>query len=164
MERTVSQSASQSETSTPPRMLAPERTQSSGMNHLASAQNPMAVYNGQSWMFWAARDKSALKAKNNENERPNLDPRMSQVSQISKLTSELALSDQEHDNHDEDTVSRGDRSEIHCTNCGFAEFKVKFVTGEKVLACGRCGSMVDEERGGEEGQVEDRNAYRRFYT
>jgi hypothetical protein len=111
-------------------------------------------------MFWTGRDKSVLKAKNNENGRPNLDPRMSQASQISKLTSELELSE----GPDEDVASRGDRSEVHCTSCDGAEFKVKFAAGEKVLACVRCGSRVDEEREGEEVVVEDRNAYRRFYT
>lgn len=179
MERTTSQSASQSrsEISTPPRMLAPERTHSSGYQQLAPPENPMAVYNGQSWGFWNMREHFGNK-KGNEDNRPNLDPRFSQASQISKLTDELTLSDQEH-GHDEDGRRRGhgDRSEVVCKSCGGGEFKIRFVGGDKVLACGRCGTVVDEdehehgergdgdvERKGEQVVGEDQNPYRRFYT
>jgi WD40 repeat protein len=137
MERTPPQSISQSETSTPPRIQEPERTNSSGYH--ASPQNPMAVYNGQSWMFWTSRDKSTLNGNNSENDRPNLDARISEVSQLSRLTSELSSPGRE----EEDGLSRGDRSEVHCKNCGGAEFKVRFVSGEKVLACVTCGELVD---------------------
>lgn len=116
--------------------------------------------------------------KGNEDNRPNLDPRFSQASQISKLTDELTLSDQEH-GHDEDGRRRGhgDRSEVVCKSCGGGEFKIRFVGGDKVLACGRCGTVVDEdehehgergdgdvERKGEQVVGEDQNPYRRFYT
>jgi WD40 repeat protein len=148
MERTPSQSVTQSEASTPPRMLEPERTNSSGYsNHLASAQNPMAVYNGQSWMFWATRDKKMQPS--NENNRPNLDARTSGISQLSKLTDELSAQDREGDDDD-------------CQYCGSEEFEVKFVGGEKVLACGSCGRTVDERV--DEKKEENRNAYSRFYT
>lgn len=99
----------------------------------------MAVYNGQSWMFWTSRDKSTLNGNNSENDRPNLDARISEVSQLSRLTSELSSPGRE----EEDGLSRGDRSEVHCKNCGGAEFKVRFVSGEKVLACVTCGELVD---------------------
>lgn len=186
MERTTSQSASQShsEISTPPRMLAPERTHSSGYQQLAPPENPLAVYNGQSWGFWNMREHFGGKNKGNGNgnlnDRPNLDPRVSQASQVSKLTDELALSEGEHGHGNEDGDG-DDRNEVVCKSCGGGEFKVRFVGGEKVLACGRCGFVVDEEEGGELGRNggrdggdvekkgeeragEDRNMYRRFYT
>jgi WD40 repeat protein len=165
MERTPSQSATQSETSTPPRMLAPERTNSSG-NPLASRQNPLAVYNGQSWLFWTSRENKVMQSrKNQENDRPNLDARMSEVSQLSKLTSELAFSDEGHNDDKEDAISHGERSEVHCRQCGSAEFKVRSLGGNKKLACGRCGSAIDEDVGTENrGGGEDRNTYARFYT
>jgi uncharacterized C2H2 Zn-finger protein len=170
MDRTLSQSASQSETSTPPRMLAPERTHSSGYQPLSSQQNPMAIYNGQSWMFWTAQDKSGLKSKNVENERPDIDSRLSGISQLSKLTSELTPSNTQSDDADGDAKSRGDRSEVHCRQCGGADFKVRFAKGEKVLACGRCGSLVDEDCSPTltgpslKMEMEDKNQYKRFYT
>lgn len=64
-------------------------------NRQPSDSNPLAVYNGQSWLFWSTRDKSSLTASNkNDVDRPGLDPRFSDVSQISRLTSEMDLSDQ----------------------------------------------------------------------
>jgi WD40 repeat protein len=169
MDRTLSQSASQSGTSTPPRMLAPERTHSSGYQPLASSQNPMAIYNGQSWMFWTARDKGGLKTKSDQNERPDMNARLSGISQLSKLTSELMPSDEEpHQDDDADAKSRGDRSEVHCRHCGGADFKVRFAKGDKVLACRECGNIVEEDGPPEavktKVEVDDRNAYRRFYT
>ncbi|KAH7384331.1 WD40-repeat-containing domain protein [Phaeosphaeria sp. MPI-PUGE-AT-0046c] len=168
MERTTSQSASQSEILSPPLMLAPERTHSSGYQQLAPPENPLAVYNGQSWGFWNMREHFQNN-KNSQNDRPNLDPRVSQVSQVSKLTDELALSDGGH--NEDDAASRGDRSEVVCKQCGGGEFKVRFVGGEKVLACGKCGTVVDEEvedrkdrEKEKKEEVVDRNAYRRFYT
>jgi ribosomal protein S27AE len=100
--------------------------------------------------------------KNKEN-RPTLDARMSAVSQLSKLTSELALSDEEHDHDKEDVASHGGKSEVHCRQCGGADFKVRHVSGERVLACGRCGMIVEEDVG-EEVKQEETNAYARFYT
>ncbi|KAF7678517.1 wd40 repeat-like protein [Alternaria burnsii] len=53
------------------------------------SRNPLAVYNGQSWLFWTNRDKSALTAGNvRDEERPELLGRMSTISQISRLTDE----------------------------------------------------------------------------
>jgi WD40 repeat protein len=161
MERTPSQTPSQSETSTPPRMLGPERTHSGYSNPAAAQHNPLAIYNGQSWLFWTSREKSAMETrKKKDANRPNLDPRMSQISQLSKLTSELAFSDEDDK---EDVISHGEKSEVHCRQCGGADFKVRHVGGKKVLACGRCGSAVEEDVG-EEVKQEDRNAYARFYT
>lgn len=128
------------------------------------------------------REHFGNKMKNDGNDRPNLDPRVSQASQVSKLTDELVLSDQEHGHGHEDAESRGDgdRSEVMCKQCGGGEFKIRFVGGEKVLACGRCGVVVEEEIEGEVGQEKDgvrrkdekgevvvgvdQNPYRRFYT
>jgi WD40 repeat protein len=156
IERTPSQSISQSETSTPPRILGPERTNSSGYSHhLASEQNPMAVYNGQSWMFWTGNNKKVLNSQ--ENNRPNLDARASGISQISRLTSEL--SNQGLDDGEEDGE---DRSGVHCKHCGSEEFKIKFINGKKVLACGVCERSVDA--GVDKKKEENQNAYSQFYT
>jgi WD40 repeat protein len=163
IERTPSQTPSQSETSTPPRMLGPERTHSGNTNQFASQQNPLAIYNGQSWLFWTSREKNVMGSGKNKENRPNLDPRMSAVSQLSKLTSELALSDEEHDHDKEDVASHGGRSEVHCRQCGGADFKVRHVSGERLLACGQCGMIVEEDVG-EDIKQEERNAYARFYT
>lgn len=65
-------------------------------NRQPSDSNPLAVYNGQSWLFWSTRDKSSLTAADADDfDRPGFGPRFSDVSQISKLTSEMDLSDQE---------------------------------------------------------------------
>ena len=69
----------------------------------------------------------------------NLSPRISNASQISRLTSEL--SDQGHsgdDHEDEDHME-----DIKCRYCGGEEFKVRFQEGEKVLVCGNCARVVD---------------------
>jgi hypothetical protein len=148
MEHTPSQSVTHSETSTPSRMLHPERTNSSGYsNHLASAQNPMAVHNGQSWMFWATRNKKMQPG--HEDNRPTLDARTSGISQLSKLTDELSA--QGHQSEDGE-----------CQYCGSEEFAVKFVGEKKVLACGSCGRTVDESV--DKAKEENQNAYSRFYT
>lgn len=153
IERTPSQSATHSETSTPPRMLAPDRPQSTTLN--ASNANPMALNNGQSWLFWTSnREKMANQGQRNENERPTLDNRASGISQLSKLTSAFTPSEEER-----------------CRHCGSEEFKVRFVGGEKVLGCGGCGEVVEEDddragRGEGRKGVRDRgrNAHSRFYT
>jgi len=98
-----------------------------------------------------------------EKDRPNLDPRFSEVSQLSRLTSEL--SDQGHSAGEDDVGSKGE-SEIHCRHCGSEEFKVRFAGEEKVFACGRCGRRIDEKDDGgkEKVAVGDSNAYRKYYT
>jgi ribosomal protein S27AE len=127
-------------------------------------QNPMAVYNGQSWLFWSSNKKDTLRPRTNEDDRPNLGPRLSEASQVSKLTderSDLGHSEEEDSGHE---MSEG-RSRVHCGHCGSDEFTVRFASGEKILVCGKCGSMVDEEDGGEgDGKVDEQNAYRSFYT
>jgi ribosomal protein L37AE/L43A len=118
----------------------------------------MAVIDGQSWAFWARRDKSHLTTSSNDVDRPNLDARPSEISELSRLTDELS-------DHEQDAVSGDDRSKVHCMQCGSEEFKIKFTSGEKVLVCVKCGKIVDD--GADDGgtrQATDRNAYRRFYT
>ncbi|KAH3912890.1 hypothetical protein HBH56_108830 [Parastagonospora nodorum] len=140
IDRTPSQSATQSETSTPPRMLAPDRPHPPTLN--PSTQNPLAVYNGQSWLFWSSkRDKKVM--GQNENERPTYESRASGISQISKLTSELGLSEDEE----------------RCKYCESEKFEVRIVQGKKVLGCGGCGREVTGDAGGDGG-----NGYSRFYT
>jgi hypothetical protein len=107
----------------------------------------MAVYNGQSWMFWATRDKKMQPG--NENNRPNLDARTSGISQLSKLTDELSAQGRQSE-------------EDECQYCGSEEFEVKLVSGEKVLACGSCGRTEDE--GVDKRKEENQNAYSQFYT
>jgi WD40 repeat protein len=93
MSRTTSaRSASQSESSCP--LKEPPQP---------SASNPLAVYNGQSWMFWTNRDKSSLTA-----ERPELQGRMSTLSQISRLTDET---DGSRDGDGEGGAERRDRDD-----------------------------------------------------
>lgn len=77
----------------------------------------------------------------NETERPQYDSRASGISQISKLTSEMGLSEDEE----------------RCKHCESEKFEVRMVQGERVLGCGGCGREV----GGEEGKG---NKYSRFYT
>jgi hypothetical protein len=91
-----------------------------------------------------------------ENERPGLDNRASGISQLSKLTSEFAPSEEEED---------------RCRHCGSEEFKVTFIGGEKQLVCGGCGRADDEdtsererEHGVEKKGEGETNKYRRFYT
>lgn len=146
----------QSEDSAPPRahnILGPERTHSDdnpSQQHDAT-RNPLAVYNGQSWLFWSSPKHNTIPRIEtpDENGRPNLDGRVSGVSQLSRLTSEMS-----------------DENEIKCRECGGEEFKVKFVGGGKVLACGRCGREVDDEMGEDAGggAEGERNAYRKYYT
>lgn len=166
VERTTSIDASQSEDSTPPHIIGPERTHSSTNDAALSQQNPMAVFNGQSWMFWSSNKKGTLKSRANENDRPNLDPRTSEVSQISKLTDERSdLGHSDAEEHMDESSEDGSRNRVHCRHCGSEEFKMRFANGEKILVCGKCGSTVDEEDDVElHGRVEDRNAYSRFYT
>jgi WD40 repeat protein len=74
-----SESVSQSEASSP--LKEPPRPN--------TETNPLAVYNGQSWLFWTGRDKSGLTTSNQES-RPDLHGRMSTLSQISRLTDEMS--------------------------------------------------------------------------
>jgi ribosomal protein S27E len=124
----------------------------------------MAVYNGQSWLFWSSNKKDTLRPRTNEDDRPNLGPRLSEASQVSKLTDERSDLGHSEEEDSRDEMSEG-RSRVHCGHCGGDEFTVRFASGEKILVCGKCGSMVDEEDGGEvSGKPADQNAYSRFYT
>lgn len=95
MDRTTTslRSASQSEASSPIKepytVTADPDDEANSHGQRASSTNPLALYNGQSWLFWTNRDKSALTAGNKkEVERPDLLGRMSTLSQISRLTDE----------------------------------------------------------------------------
>lgn len=113
-------------------------------NRQSSASNPLALYNGQSWLFWSTRDKSSLTASNTHNEHNmNLSPRISNASQISRLTSEA--SDQGHSAEEEDEDGDGDGRDdgVKCRHCGGEEFKVRFQEGEKVLVCRDCARVVE---------------------
>ncbi|KAI4617588.1 uncharacterized protein J4E87_008224 [Alternaria ethzedia] len=95
MDRTTTslRSASQSEASSPIKepytVTAEPEDEKKSQGQRASSTNPLALYNGQSWLFWTNRDKSALTAGNKkEAERPDLLGRMSTLSQISRLTDE----------------------------------------------------------------------------
>ncbi|KAF1846964.1 WD40 repeat-like protein [Cucurbitaria berberidis CBS 394.84] len=139
IERTTStQSVSHSENSSSPHkqpLTQAEPELYDSFDRRPSASNPLAVYNGQSWAFWSTRDKSGLTASNADDDRPNLNPRLSNASQISKLTSEM--SDPGHSGDE----SRKD--DIQCIKCGSEEFKVRFQEGEKVLVCGVCARVVE---------------------
>jgi hypothetical protein len=58
--------------------------------HPPSDANPLAVYNGQSWLFWTSNTKKPMGGGANtaNGNRPDLLGRMSTLSQISKLTDE----------------------------------------------------------------------------
>jgi len=153
----IDRGALQREDSTlpPPHILGPERTHSDTTPQRDPDRNPMAVYNGQSWLFWSNANKphpnSAIPqiVTPEENGRPNLDARASAASQLSRLTSEIS-----------------DENEIRCGGCGGEDFRVKSVGGEKVLCCGRCGRVVEdgEGEGAERGEEGGGKAYRKYYT
>ncbi|KAG9191066.1 hypothetical protein G6011_09154 [Alternaria panax] len=95
MDRTTTslRSTSYSEASSP---LKEPPTAAADHETGARSSNPLAVYNGQSWLFWTSRDKSALTAGNaRDAERPELLDRMSTISQISRLTDERSDEERE---------------------------------------------------------------------
>lgn len=64
-----------------------------------SASNPLAVYGGQSWLFWTASDRMAEAGKQGKEggkDRPALDPRFSDISRISGV-SRLTADESEED-------------------------------------------------------------------
>jgi WD40 repeat protein len=101
MDRTTTsiRSASHSEASSPikePYTVTADPDDEEATSHAqpATSNNPLALYNGQSWLFWSNRDRSALTAGNKrEAERPDLLGRMSTISQISRLTDERSEGD-----------------------------------------------------------------------
>ena len=100
--------------------------------------NPLAVYNGQSWLFWSTHEKSSLTAP--EEGRPGLGPRgseLSGISQVSRLTSEL--SDQGNGENEDDKKDEGD---TRCERCGSEDSKVQFEAGNKILVCDDCGTII----------------------
>ena len=99
-------------------------------NH-PSITNPLAIMNGQSWFFWAS------KGDHNRSQRPALDPRASQVSQltqVSRLTDELS--------EGEEVMGGGDE---RCRRCGGEDFEVatRGAGLDKVTLCKRCKAVVE---------------------
>lgn len=100
--------------SPPPQSTQPKLYQH--FNRQPSASNPLAVYDGQSWLFWSTRDKSRLTAPGGEDGRPGLDPRrsdnsqVSEVSQLSQLTDEISgVSGEEGEDKDEGLEKGGQK-------------------------------------------------------
>jgi hypothetical protein len=135
MDRTPEQSVTHSEDSTPPSIRGPERMHSDNRVE-REVQNPMAVYNGQSWLFWSSanKNKNMPRGENShENDRPMLDARTSGVSQLSRLTDELS-----------DDAGAG-------------------AADEQIGDRERSGKERGREK--EKGKrEEDRNGYRKYYT
>ncbi|KAL5115549.1 hypothetical protein ACEQ8H_006525 [Pleosporales sp. CAS-2024a] len=92
-------SQSQSETWTPPKIQRPIE---------AGIHNPLAVYNGQSWLFWSTNRDSI--ARNKKLDRPSLATRTSATSAISTLTSEEAEEKEEIDDARRRDEGRGKES------------------------------------------------------
>ena len=133
------ESTSQSEALlTPPRMDIPELTEppeepskETELKKHPSIVNPLAIINGQSWFFWAS------KGDHNKSQRPALDPRASQVSQltqVSRLTDELS--------EGEEVMESGDE---RCGRCGGGDFEVatKGAGLDQVTVCKRCRAVVE---------------------
>jgi WD40 repeat protein len=135
MDRTPEQSVTHSEDSTPPSVRGPERTYSDNRAE-REVQNPMAVYNGQSWLFWSSANKNKNMPRSetsHENDRPMLDARTSGVSQVSRLTDEMS----------DDAGAGANDEEI----------------GDRERSGKERGR--EKEKGRRE---EDRNGYRKYYT
>ncbi|KAF2734133.1 WD40 repeat-like protein [Polyplosphaeria fusca] len=100
--------------------------------HKASANNPLAVYNGQSWAFWNTSSQRKDTTTGNKLAPPPARPDLlTKVSTVSKLSSE----------HTDGSEVEDDR----CKKCGSDEFKVRNVRGvggksERRLVCGKCGT------------------------
>jgi hypothetical protein len=97
-----------------------------------SITNPLAIINGQSWFFWAN------KGDHNKSQRPALDPRASQVSQLTQvscLTDELSEGDEE-------VIEGGDE---RCGRCGGGDFEVatRGVGLDRVTVCKKCRAVVE---------------------
>jgi len=83
----ISPTTESSEASIPPEKEEPNQNPPNG--------NPLAIYGGQSWLFWTAnRDANTMKRKHHHNNDsthpPPLTPQFSNISQVSKLTDELS--------------------------------------------------------------------------
>lgn len=149
VERMPVQSATPSEMATPPRVDISEPSEPSEdpqnveLENHPSITNPLAIINGQSWFFWAS------KGGHNQSQRPALDTRgsqTSQVSQISRLTSEMSDGRSENE---EEVVS----AQRKCTRCGGEEFEIvsrgagqlngRNKAGERVTICKRCKAVAD---------------------
>lgn len=103
MDESRAESASEASTAPSPSKSAPQHHhhKSADFDRQPSVGNPLAVYGGQSWLFWTgARDKMRLRDEKRVEERreqesrgedrPGLDPRRSDVSAVSRLTDELS--------------------------------------------------------------------------
>ncbi len=96
IDRTPAQSLPSSRLSTPPLLNAPKESSElseppkpadTAPNNTLSPSliNPLAIINGQSWFFWTSKGD-----QNRGQKRPSLDPRGSQLSQLSRLTDEVS--------------------------------------------------------------------------
>lgn len=141
--RTPAHSASHSEVSTPPRIHVPDTPEVSERPELEShpfITNPLAIVNGQSWFFWTS------KADPNESERPSLNPRTSQLSQISRLTSELSDQGNSEDEEAEQETrkcARCDGKEFEVMTSGIGQYGGRHRNGEKVVICKNCRAVAD---------------------
>ncbi len=146
---------SQSDYLSPPHSKQSSSTTSQADKLFARKQsegNPLAVYNGQSWLFW--RDKGTLSITNNHPARPDFDKRLSGLSDVSKLTSELNDEEGVHTDDDDDEDEDGEKggedgTGIQCGRCGSEEFKVQAQAqdhgddDDKALVCVGCGKIFE---------------------
>ncbi|RMZ71237.1 WD repeat-containing 44 [Pyrenophora seminiperda CCB06] len=84
---TTSRSLSQSEFSSPLKEPPSDHRDANRLS-VNSSSNPLAVYNGQSWLFWTSRNKMSSSKKDESSSRPDPARRLSTLSQISRLTDE----------------------------------------------------------------------------
>lgn len=105
--------------------------------------NPLSVYNGQSWAFWNTREQSKPAPPNpdqaevttsTDNDRPDMVGRgESELSKVSRLSSEASTVESE--------------GAVKCRKCGSEAFRVRVNRSllgreEKVLVCRRCGTAA----------------------
>ncbi|KAF1922827.1 WD40 repeat-like protein [Didymella exigua CBS 183.55] len=139
-----------SEISTPPQINVPKPFGPSEISaeprpeKRPSITNSSAAFNGQNWFFWASE------GDHTQSQRPTLNARaslVSQLSQISRLTSEM--SEGRSENGEEAAASEQRR----CKRCGGEEFEVankavgqfggRNKVGEKVTFCKKCRAAAD---------------------
>ncbi|KAF2468825.1 WD40 repeat-like protein [Lindgomyces ingoldianus] len=101
----------------------------------STSDNPLSVYNGQSWAFWNNNTWKEQMAKEGRLATPERPEFLGRVSTISKLSDELI----ETDSHNEAEGS------VQCKKCGSEEFKIRTVRGiagreDRRLVCTKCGT------------------------
>ncbi|KAJ4372799.1 hypothetical protein N0V86_008165 [Didymella sp. IMI 355093] len=152
----VDRTPARSEVSTPPQINIPapsepsETSEKLELEKHPSITNPLAIINGQSWFFWAN------KGGHNQSQRPALDTRASQVSQlsqVSRLTSEMSEGRSgmgEGRSEIGEEVASGQR---RCSRCDSDEFEVAYrgvgqsggrnKVDERVRICKRCRAVAE---------------------